>query len=437
MRQKTVASTFLFIFLFFVTMSFGQIKLTFTAAINLQNIRLDTVKIRNLDKSCDTALYWPDTLLSINALGVNDLPSASAEFQLFQNVPNPVLEQTKIVLFLPESGAVAIEILRMNGNQVATISKDLKRGYHSFVFTPQNSENYILTATHNSTRKSIRIVSTKTGSTSGPSLAYLAPDENLTPLKPTVISGKFTFAIGDLLAFIGYHNGLTVTFEDAPTTNKLFTFNFSATGTPCPGLPIVSYLGTTYNTVQIGTQCWLRENLNVGTRIDGNENQTDNGIIEKYCPEDIPANCKIYGGLYQWDEMMQYVITQGAKGVCPTGWHIPTDSEWTKLISYLGGETTAGGKMKYKGTIEAGTGLWSAPNAGSTNISGFTVLPAGGRDYSGSYDPLGFFAYFWASTVGGTTETPWSRNLNYNYENVSRMSPSKSYGLSVRCIKGS
>jgi len=84
--------------------------------------------------------------------------------------------------------------------------------------------------------------------------------------------------------------------------------------------------GKTYNTVLIGTQCWMRENLNIGTRIDGSQNQTDNGTIEKYCYDDLESNCDIYGGLYQWDEAMQYVTTQGVQGICPAGWHLPTDA---------------------------------------------------------------------------------------------------------------
>jgi len=87
--------------------------------------------------------------------------------------------------------------------------------------------------------------------------------------------------------------------------------------------------GKNYATVQIGTQCWMAQNLNVGTRIDGTATQANNGTIEKYCYSDNDANCTTYGGLYQWDEMMQYTTTQGVQGICPTGWHLPVDAEWT------------------------------------------------------------------------------------------------------------
>jgi uncharacterized protein (TIGR02145 family) len=187
--------------------------------------------------------------------------------------------------------------------------------------------------------------------------------------------------------------------------------------------------GKTYNTVLIGTQCWFLQNLNVGTRINGSQNQTNNGIIEKYCYSDNEANCNTYGGLYQWDELMQYVSTEGAKGLCPDGWHIPTDAEWSTLTTYLGGESVAGGKMK-----EAGTSHWASPNTGATNSSGFTALPGGYRDSDGSFYLLTYYAYFWSSSQYDATYA-WYRGLNYNYEFVGRYYYDKTLGFSCRCLQ--
>ena len=94
----------------------------------------------------------------------------------------------------------------------------------------------------------------------------------------------------------------------------------------------VSYGGKNYNTVLIGAQCWLKENLDIGTMIISSQNSTDNSIIEKYCYGNNPANCTTYGGLYQWNEAMQYGTTSMAQGICPTGWHIPTYEEFQTLI---------------------------------------------------------------------------------------------------------
>ena len=184
-----------------------------------------------------------------------------------------------------------------------------------------------------------------------------------------------------------------------------------------------------YGTVQIGNQCWMGQNLNLGTKILGNANQTNNGIIEKYCYNDDENNCNIYGGLYQWDEAMQYVNTEGVPGICPTGWHLPTDAEWTTLTTYLGGEAVSGGKMKETGTMH-----WASPNAGATNESGFTALGSGHRNVITGFNSIGGTAGFWSSSQYTATNA-WYRDIYYYYWNVTQLNGSKTFGFSVRCLK--
>ncbi|MCX6245298.1 MAG: hypothetical protein NTU98_11410 [Bacteroidetes bacterium] len=185
----------------------------------------------------------------------------------------------------------------------------------------------------------------------------------------------------------------------------------------------------TYNTVLIGSQCWFAQNLNVGTKVAGSVNQANNSIIEKYCYDNNDANCNTYGGLYQWDEAMQYSTTPGVKGICPTGWHLPTDAEWTTLTTFLGGEAIAGGKMK-----EAGTTHWSSPNTNATNSSGFTALPGGYLNNFQEFTVLTYNAAICSSTEYASPYF-WNRNLPYNGENVSRDGSYKSDGFSVRCVQ--
>jgi len=190
--------------------------------------------------------------------------------------------------------------------------------------------------------------------------------------------------------------------------------------------------GKVYTTVQIGTQCWMAQNLNIGNKIDGSGEQTNNSptpIIEKYCNDNNESNCDIYGGLYQWDEMMQYSTTSGVQGICPTGWHVPTDAEWATLITFLGGESIAGGKMK-----ETGTTHWNGYNTGATNSSGFTALPGGYRATSGLYYTTGWNCTFWSSTQNSTTDA-WNRILNENSAYVYRDWHTKGFGFSVRCVR--
>jgi uncharacterized protein (TIGR02145 family) len=188
--------------------------------------------------------------------------------------------------------------------------------------------------------------------------------------------------------------------------------------------------GKTYGYVDIGTQRWMCQNLNIGNFINGSINQSNNSTIEKYCFNDNENNCSVYGGLYQWDEMMQYVKTESTKGICTTGWHVPANGEWTTLTNYLGGNNIAAGKMK-----EAEYLHWNSPNTGADNSSRFTALPGGRRLSVGDwFEYLNGSAYFWSSTEDDTIYA-WYRSLNYNNVIVSGYSDFKSYGFSVRCVK--
>ena len=212
---------------------------------------------------------------------------------------------------------------------------------------------------------------------------------------------------------------------------KEFTTPKDTLGIPCPGLPTVLYEGKTYHTLLIGTQCWLRENLNIGTRVNLEISQSDNGIIEKYCYNDDENNCNIYGGLYQWNEMMQYTTTVGAQGICPAGWHIPYQEDWNILVDFIGGYQIAGKKLKSTGTLEAGTGLWHIPNSG-TNDYCFTAHPAGQR--ANAYASLGYFTWYWESEQLTSIEAIYVALNNYMDE-MGNYYMYKSYGLSVRCLK--
>ncbi len=187
--------------------------------------------------------------------------------------------------------------------------------------------------------------------------------------------------------------------------------------------------GQIYNTLQIGTQCWMGQNLNIGTMIDGGIAQTDNDIIEKYCYNNISDSCTTYGGLYQFDEMMQYVTTPGVQGICPGGWHVPDNTEYTTLVNYLGGSAVAGGKMKEGGTLH-----WSPPNTGATNESGFTALPGGIVLDDGSFSDLTLFGYYNTSSELDT-DNSWVWYLYTGSTAVNTFSIGKDFGLSVRCIK--
>ncbi len=199
--------------------------------------------------------------------------------------------------------------------------------------------------------------------------------------------------------------------------------------------------GQWYETITAGGQCWMKQSLNVGQMINSYSQQTNNGIIEKYCQKNEESNCGIYGGLYTWHEMMQYGNQAGAQGICPGNWHIPDDEAWKTLEGTADSQYEPGDPV-WDGThwrgFDAGKNLKSVSgwqtNSG-TDLLGFTALPGGTYD-SGSFYHLGSYAFFWTSTESGSNQA-WHRSMFHQYHEVYRMAFNKTDAYSVRCLKNS
>jgi uncharacterized protein (TIGR02145 family) len=184
-------------------------------------------------------------------------------------------------------------------------------------------------------------------------------------------------------------------------------------------------------TIVIGTQQWMKENLDVLTYRNGDvitqiTNTTDWGSATTgawcYYNND-PANGAIYGKLYNW-----YAVND-PRGLAPQGWHIPTDAEWTTLGTLLGGDAAAGGKMKTTGTTR-----WTTPNTSATNESGFAGLPGGLRYDDGLFSGVGYVGYWWSATESNPTNA-WYRFLFNNNGTLGWPSHNKRHGVSVRCLR--
>ncbi|MDQ7817774.1 MAG: FISUMP domain-containing protein [Melioribacteraceae bacterium] len=202
-------------------------------------------------------------------------------------------------------------------------------------------------------------------------------------------------------------------------------FSFSSlvfSQNPCPKLPAVNYGGKIYNTVHIGSQCWLKENLDIGTMIPVNQDGSNNGSIEKYCYNNDINNCNVYGGLYQWNEVMQYASTPGSKGICSTGWHIPTIEEFQSLANMVQND---GNALK---AIGQGTG-----NGSGTNTSGFSALLSGYRGNDGQSYYIGSHSRFWGS-IENINFGANIIHLYYNVGNIGFGDGYKEFGYSVRCV---
>jgi len=231
-------------------------------------------------------------------------------------------------------------------------------------------------------------------------------------------------------SFYGYTPGGGYGNTDTLTRGKGYWVKVSADGViifgggggwaPCADA--VEYEGGPYPTVGIGSQCWLTKNMNLGTMISGGSNQTDNATLEKYCYDDDTSNCTQYGGLYQWNEAMQYSVTEGDQGICPPGWHIPTKAEFDTLSAAVGGSSNA---LKALGQ---GTG-----GGAGTNTSGFSALLGGYK--TDEFGSLGLGTAFYTSTrvfVFPSFSHYWEMN---GVDDVIFASVAEQWkSLSVRCL---
>lgn len=180
--------------------------------------------------------------------------------------------------------------------------------------------------------------------------------------------------------------------------------------------------GNIYNTVEIGSQTWLKEDMRVLHYPDGSE------ITEVWAYNNNDSLASIYGRLYTWNGAMNNSTEEKAQGICPDGWHIPSDAEWTELGNCLGGDDIAGGKLK-----EEGNDHWNSPNTGATNESGFTALPAGEYDDT-HYQFLGEYNVIWSSTQANSIYAKY-RYIPYNDAALHTYTYYKDFRYSVRCVK--
>lgn len=225
--------------------------------------------------------------------------------------------------------------------------------------------------------------------------------------------------------------GVGTTYSATSTVDEITFENTTSTPFVCGG--VILYGGETYHTILIGSQCWFQENLNIGTRINGSTNQTNTaGTIEKYCYADVESNCTTYGGLYQWAEAVQYLngatnsnspspaFSGNVQGICPSGWHIPTQVEFQTLSSAVSND---GNALK---AVGQGTG-----SGAGTNTSGFSALLAG----HGIFIFLGSYTFFWSSTEGDASYDGGYVALKYLDSGIYMSSDVKIYGFSIRCLK--
>lgn len=450
-----IERTLLILFLSILTSSaYSQtsvLTLSFAAENNGQPVQLSGIKAMNLTHGGETSITSPATSMTLSLLpgdtilfigyslgyqvGMEEAFRQDPSFSLSQLYPDPGTDKSRVALSMPKAGKVELSVTDFQGRNLICREEQLEKGIHSFEVSTAAGSLCFLTARWNGISRNIKIAGNGTSISEGSLLEYSGKLSGEVPVKP------------------GFKQGNLVKLEtgilDTPTSDRKYLFQF-AYNVPCPGIPTITYEGQEYHTVQIYSQCWLKENLNVGTMLEICADQTDNGYLEKYCYSDNEDSCTKYGGLYQWDEMMQYTTQQGARGICPPGWHVPSRDEWNVLIGTVDTHYEIDVAIKdIEGVFgfDGGTNLksdfgWEPYSFGhfsgnGTDYFGFTGLPGGYRDFfgCGNYGNVNRRGYWWSSTEITNEGLTRANELINDYTSVARQDEVRRNGYSVRCLK--
>ena len=465
--KKILLSTILFAL---CAGAFAQtVTLTFTGRdANDRRVRLNHVIITNQTQNWSETVVWPDTVLTIeNGTGVFDVETChGASLQLSPNQPNPFNGTTDVFLSAADAGAVTLEIADAYGRVVETQNfASLPIGIHQFRITLSTTGAYVMTARQNGKTASIKMVND--GGGNGNKIEYMGivGTNNYSPQPPkSHTRGAVTrpFDFGDVMEYAGYAaiNGRmdTVILSQPLSDSQEVVMTFEGVqtdGLPCPGIPTLTDInGNVYNTALIGSQCWMKENLRATKFPDNTEIALGTYTSSDPCYYDdsesrIPLEERGY--LYNWSAAMHGAVSSsavpsGVQGVCPNGWHLPSEAEWEALKEYVSAqpEYTCGGNTSNIAKAMASELWWDIYNGGCNpgdprtspnNATGFSAVPAGTLGVYG-YDDAGYSAHFWSATENsGYTAAAIYYSLDYDTSEFVWATTVKERRASVRCLR--
>jgi uncharacterized protein (TIGR02145 family) len=389
---------------------------------------VDSVKIENLMQGTKLKIKGSDILRLTVVTGIEAM--SDNETGRISFYPNPMKDYAKMQFVLPEPGETMVSLYDISGMEITHTKDLLTGGKHVYAINGLKAGIYLAKVNSGRYSCSGRLISSGSQN-AGVKIVYentLALQEKHSDSKGIKEEKIMQFTAGDRLLLKGIAGIHSTVVMDVPTSGKTITFNF---------IPCTDGDGNNYSIVQIGSakgdsdskavQTWTVENIRTTKYNDGTDipRATEKSMWNKttpvYCYYNYDSKAsRTYGALYNY-----YAVSTGK--LCPVGWSIPTDSEWTVLVGYLGTES-AGAKMKEKGSAN-----WTNNSSGTTNESGFTALPAGIVNYDGSMAGLGWLAYLW-SRVDLFGEA-WCRCIQDNVDYVLRQKRIFTYGMSIRCLK--
>jgi hypothetical protein len=260
-------------------------------------------------------LEWPNTVLILGTTGLPDASGPESGFSMKYSGINPVSDQGSISIYVPIPDRCEIRISDLPGRQQLLFDQWVEAGSHTFIIRPGYGHYLVLSASWRHQVTSLKMINTSPNTSAPCEINYTGKTEILQSIPKA--GGMLMISAGDLLLLEAYANTSYHGMIDTAQNNGTYVFQFNTPGL-CPAWPVIDYGGEIYPTVQIGTQCWMAKNLNIGTFVtsintgSSHSDVSNNGIIEKYCSNNDPNNCAVYGGLYDWDEVMDYDSIAGA-----------------------------------------------------------------------------------------------------------------------------
>lgn len=405
------------------------------------------VIVQNLTKGT-TVIVPAGNVLNLSD-GLSAVEQLNANDETIRVYPNTVGGASTLSFFAKQAGSNQINVYSLDGRKVVSISQNLQAGSNSFQLSlPCGS--YAIQTVGNGYSYTAKMIN-QSASLSQPEITYIGTEKPLSVIpkksKSSAIgTTTMTYNVGDRLLYKATSGNYSTIVTDIPTVSKTTNFNFVA----CTDAD-----GNNYKVVRIGTQTWMAENLKTTKYNDGTSIPyvTDKTI---WTALSTPAYCwyinnattykNTYGALYNW-------YTVNTAKLAPTGWHVPTDAEWTTLENYLMANDfnfDATTTNNYYAKSLAATTNWMIdsyfPYPGTVgndlsknNSTGFSALPGAYRDATnGSFTIVSTNCHWWTITEGstnGSTNSAWRRGMWFDKIDVDRYGDNKAYGFSVRCIK--
>lgn len=448
------------------------ISLTFTAQDAYgQYVQPERVVITNHTRDWQETIHWPDTSFTMRGTtGLNDFGSLDNDaLQLLQNNPNPFCGATEVMLSVAEEGNVTIEMADINGRILGKSKYSLSQtGLHSFRVRVAAPGIYVLTARQNKKSSTIKMVCKEGGASN--TIDYAGEVSVVSYILKSTTTNPFE--VGDEMEYVAYTVAdgtevgslpLTQIQTESQTLVLMFSGAVAGDSLPCLGMATVTdHEGNVYNTVRIGTQCWTKENMRCTTSPNGylslgctdtSSNYNSSNYVPYYYDHTQSTMPFVDRGLlYNWAGAMDTISTgyitesfSGRRGICPAGWHVPSQAEWDTLGIYLAShnEYQCGALGHYYiAKSLAAQNYWDTTGCScgpgndmtSNNATGFTAVPTGSYFWITVFNYSGKGAYFWASTSRSDV-LAGNIIMTYDYSTLGMGDPTKDRGYAVRCLR--